>query len=358
VFRFVADVASVPQMNSMFCEGLGARIALATCETITQSREKIGTIGQIYEKFMRDARLQNFIETGPVEPPMDDWLACGSSRWAAPHMCRRHFLGGEFSQAAQGRIDLPTYRTGLNVCLNAIPIESGAWQRRGGTQHCGLTRGGLAAKLIGFDFEQPFPYQIEVSAGFFRYWSEPPSSPPTTMRPFGDLGANPAVITTTAAHGWSTADQVRVNSNVKTLLRRDSRSRFCPHHVLHRGCRDRDGDRRRALDAFTSGTVARIAETASPYTGDLWRNRALDPGRDHGDAGERHAAALRAHRHAAAERCGLCRVRSGAGDLLDGPYLDPIPGSWATASALSGNVTITLSFQTYDAASPTTSATT
>jgi hypothetical protein len=75
LFRFVADVASVPQMNSMFCEGLGARIALATCETITQSREKIGTIGQIYEKFMRDARLQNFIETGPVEPPMDDWLA-------------------------------------------------------------------------------------------------------------------------------------------------------------------------------------------------------------------------------------------------------------------------------------------
>jgi hypothetical protein len=75
VFRFVADVASVPQMNSMFCEGLGARIALGTCETLTQSREKIGTIGQIYEKFMRDARLQNFIETGPVEQPMDDWLA-------------------------------------------------------------------------------------------------------------------------------------------------------------------------------------------------------------------------------------------------------------------------------------------
>jgi hypothetical protein len=43
---------------------------------LTQSREKIGTIGQIYEKFMRDARLQNFIETGPVEPPLDDWLAC------------------------------------------------------------------------------------------------------------------------------------------------------------------------------------------------------------------------------------------------------------------------------------------
>jgi hypothetical protein len=78
VFRFVADVASVPQMNSMFCEGLGARLALATCETITQSREKIGTIGQVYEKFMRDARLQNFIETGPVEPPMDDWLAVRS----------------------------------------------------------------------------------------------------------------------------------------------------------------------------------------------------------------------------------------------------------------------------------------
>jgi hypothetical protein len=137
----------------------------------------------------------------------------------------------------------------------------------------GSTRGGLAAKLIGFDFEQPFPYQIEISAGFFRYWSEVSlvtTNDDATIAAIS--GANPAVITTTAAHGWSTGNQARVASNVKLLLRRDlaitvlSPTTFSIADAVTGTAIDGG-----ALEAFTAGTVSRIAETATPYTGDLWR---------------------------------------------------------------------------------------
>jgi len=76
ILRFVADITDVRSMGSMFCEGLAARIALSVCEPITQSRGKLNDITQIYQKFMGDARNANAIETGSVEPPVDDYLAC------------------------------------------------------------------------------------------------------------------------------------------------------------------------------------------------------------------------------------------------------------------------------------------
>lgn len=76
VLRFVADIQDVTQMDPMFCEGLGARIGLEVCEPLTQSDSKLGNISQIYRTFMGEARAINGIETGTVEPPLDDYIAC------------------------------------------------------------------------------------------------------------------------------------------------------------------------------------------------------------------------------------------------------------------------------------------
>lgn len=75
ILRFVADIQDVSQMDPMFCEGLGARIGLEVAEPLTQSPGKINTISQIYKTFMGDARAVNGIETGSVEPPLDDYLS-------------------------------------------------------------------------------------------------------------------------------------------------------------------------------------------------------------------------------------------------------------------------------------------
>lgn len=76
VFRFVADVEDVTQMDPMFCEGLGARLGMECCQRVTQSSAKHDEISKVYLKFMTEARIVNGIETGPVEPPEDDWITC------------------------------------------------------------------------------------------------------------------------------------------------------------------------------------------------------------------------------------------------------------------------------------------
>jgi hypothetical protein len=76
ILRSVADIQDVSQMDPMFCEGLAARIGLEICEPLTQSDSKLGTISQIYKTMMGDARNVNGIETGSVEPPLDDYITC------------------------------------------------------------------------------------------------------------------------------------------------------------------------------------------------------------------------------------------------------------------------------------------
>ena len=78
VLRFVADVTDVRSFDDMFCELLGARIAMEVVERLTQSTAKMGTIAGFYKQFGTEARAVNGIETGSTEPPLDDWLAC---RW-------------------------------------------------------------------------------------------------------------------------------------------------------------------------------------------------------------------------------------------------------------------------------------
>jgi len=60
------------------------------------------------------------------------------------------FLGGEWSPNAQGRSDLPSYKHAMNVCMNGMPVEEGAWTRRSGTQFIASTRNKGYAKLLPF----------------------------------------------------------------------------------------------------------------------------------------------------------------------------------------------------------------
>ena len=76
MLRFVADVANVADMDDMFCEGLGARVGFEVCEALTQSTEKRRVCMGAYDMAMSAARAVNGIETGPTEPPEDDWVTC------------------------------------------------------------------------------------------------------------------------------------------------------------------------------------------------------------------------------------------------------------------------------------------
>lgn len=76
MLRFIADIQTVANMDDMFCEGLACRIAVEACEPITQSTAKIQTIESAYKDYIGRAKIVNAIETGAVEPPLDDFIAC------------------------------------------------------------------------------------------------------------------------------------------------------------------------------------------------------------------------------------------------------------------------------------------
>ena len=76
IFRFIADVTRVIDMDDLFCEVLAARIGMETCETITNSNSKQQTCNNAYIKFRGEAIIVDGIETGPDEPPEDDYITC------------------------------------------------------------------------------------------------------------------------------------------------------------------------------------------------------------------------------------------------------------------------------------------
>jgi hypothetical protein len=76
LYRFVADITLVTDMDEMFCEGLACRIGLEVCEPITQSTSKMTAIGTKYRVYMGDARIINAIEEGFEEPEEDDYILC------------------------------------------------------------------------------------------------------------------------------------------------------------------------------------------------------------------------------------------------------------------------------------------
>lgn len=74
LLRFVADLTDVRLMHAMFCEGLACRIAIAVCQTLTQSSSQLQSIASQYQKFMGRAKIANAIEEGYDDPPDDDFI--------------------------------------------------------------------------------------------------------------------------------------------------------------------------------------------------------------------------------------------------------------------------------------------
>ena len=72
--RFVANITDVSRMDTMFCEGLAARIALEVCEPVTQSSAKLGVIAKIYDKWITDAGVVDAIESDFEDSPDDDYI--------------------------------------------------------------------------------------------------------------------------------------------------------------------------------------------------------------------------------------------------------------------------------------------
>lgn len=266
---------------------------------------------------------------------------------------RFNFLGGEISLLAQGRIDREQYITSMNVCFNGHPVESGAWVRRPGTAHAYITRGAVAAKVFRFDFQASIPYTGELTDGFLRMRvGQRLATTNDAQTVLAVSAANPAVVQTAAAHGWSSGNTVTFPTNGNGTL--DNRQFLitvtdATHFSLQDPITGANLDGL-ALGIFVAGTVSRVQELTTPYSLGSWANIRIIQA-------ETTAVLL-----APAIPPQILTVPTLPGPatdalfslatvvFLDGPYLDPpTNGAQVTPGGLTGIITLTLTFPAYDA---------
>ncbi len=185
------------------------------------------------------------------------------------------FLGGEWSPSMQGRVDYKEYRTAMNVCLNGFPTETGSWVRRPGTQFACATRQGATGRVIAYDFKQAIPYNMIFTDGFLRFTTGPSVVMTNDSQSVTAINsANPVQITTATNHGWS-AGQYVMFSNLGTNNPLLQNRQFKLVTASGSTATLADGItgtniNGATLDGSQTGTVSRILEIATPYTGGLW----------------------------------------------------------------------------------------
>lgn len=265
------------------------------------------------------------------------------------------FLGGEWSKAAQGRIDRPDYRTALNLCLNGIPMDSGAWTRRSGFRYMAHTRNGAAGRVIPWTFKEAQPYDMEFTDGYLRFIDDSGLVKTNDAQTVVSIStANPAKVATTTAHGWSTGNQgmfgnlagatpLLLNRQVKITV--TSATEFTIADAL-------TGT---AINGSTLGanptaaTFSRITEIATPYTATTWqRVRSVQT--------EKTAVLLNGATPQALTvtkdptTAAFAEFALTEPSFIDGPYYDPVPGgTQITPDALTGIVNLTTTYPTWSA---------
>lgn len=263
------------------------------------------------------------------------------------------FAGGEWSKAAAGNLEDPRYKTAMARCYNGIPVEPGSWVRRPGTQLStgGFTKGGAQARLIDWSFKENIPTTMEFTAGNVRFHSGPRLVTTNDAQTVSAISAaNPAVVTTGAAHGWTTNDEVyfSVLGTVDPLLlaRRFTITVTDTNKFSLADAVTGDSVDGSTLAAFTSGTIVRVADLPVSYTADQLANlRSVQA--------EKQSVLL----HPAQKiKIITATPPDGADDpefeietaqLMDGPYLDPVVGASLTPASTSGIVGFTMASPTY-----------
>ena len=257
-----------------------------------------------------------------------------------------NFLGGFWSPQAQGRTDNPKYIAAMNECLNAIPLEAGAAVRRPGTAHAGTTRNGADGRLIGFDFQEPYPYKLELTNAHTRVWFGNGLVFTDAYQVTNISTADPAVITVVPGNSWNFGDEVQflfsgtLPTNCPSLLNRTfvitpiagTTTQFSLSDPISGNLIDG------ALLGWQAspGTIqaARILDIVTPWSSTNWANdltRIIQAGNEgllcRADTAPQLLTATPTPTAPQFAPFSLAPA-----DFMDGPYLDPVLGLLGTPS--------------------------
>jgi hypothetical protein len=126
---------------------------------------------------------------------------------------QRSFSGGEISPSLYARVDVAKYQNGLRTLRNYFVMRHGGAANRSGTKFIGEVKDSTKnVRLIPFVFNNDQTYVLEFGDLYMRViknGAQVVESPKTIT----DVSnANPAVVTTSAAHGYTTGDEVVISA--------------------------------------------------------------------------------------------------------------------------------------------------
>lgn len=186
---------------------------------------------------------------------------------------QRAFSGGEIAPALWARCDTVKYSTGARTLRNMLVPRHGGAASRSGTQYIATSLLGQV-RLIPFVFNASQTYVLEVAggaSGYIRFYKNGVQLTDISANFSSITNANPGVFTTSAAHGFTTGDEVQISGILGPMGQYLNNRNFTVQVIssttfslryLSVGAVDTT-----AFGAYASGgTAARVYTLASPYT--------------------------------------------------------------------------------------------
>jgi len=126
-----------------------------------------------------------------------------------PRLIQPAFSRGEIAPDLFGRVDTQAYQLALRTARNVFIHTYGGVSNRPGTTFIGPTKTHTKqARLLPFQFKNTDTHIIEVGDLYIRIIRNDAHVLESTKTVTGAIQADPVVITTSAAHGFSTGDHV------------------------------------------------------------------------------------------------------------------------------------------------------
>ena len=181
------------------------------------------------------------------------------------------FSRGEVGPALYGRVDLALYSMALRRAKNMLVHQFGGVSNRPGMKYLGPVKDhAVGARLQKFQFKSTDVHMLEFGNLYIRFMRNDAHITETPVVITGVTAANPAVVTTSGAHGYTNGDEVYITGVVG--MGELNNGRYIVGNVATTTMELTNQLTGVALDssAFTAyssaGTVAKIYEIVSPYT--------------------------------------------------------------------------------------------
>ena len=255
---------------------------------------------------------------------------------------------GEWSPLLDGHVNLERFPDSSRLIQNLICLKQGPITRRGGTRFIKEVKDSSdETQLIPFEFNVTQSYQIEAGDQYFRFYTSNASIVESFKLIDGITQANPCVVTTATAHGYSNGDEIYISGIIGMTELNGKYYRVASVTSTTFELQDTDGNDidSTGFSAWSmNGIARRVYEVTSPYaTADLVDGNGL-PQYQYAQSADVLYVAHGSYNTQAIVRSGNTSWAVNSMEFVDGPYLvENDTTTTLTLSGTSGSVTVTAS---------------